>query len=282
MIAEAIVRALKPSAIDQEPVVPSEASAPAGPPSELPALGRFLDAMQPRARPIENIARPIAAPLSALGGAGACPGAAVAGGGAEGGHPAGGPGDWPWYRLLGFVGGRYAVLETGDGLALLDPHAAHERILFERFRREFQERKVAVQPLLSAITMDFPPTDTARIRRNLDLLRRMGVGIAEFGGNTFVIDALPACLDFGTPEKLLADLVASLEQAEAVRSPREEQLIRAACHAAVKAAHPLDEPQVSALLEQLIRTEMPYTCPHGRPTLIHVSTQELNRKFGRE
>ncbi len=68
---------------------------------------------------------------------------------------------------------------------------------------------------------------------------------------------------------------------DARRAPREEQA-RAACHAAVKASHPLDQRQVDALLEQLIRTAMPYTCPHGRPTLIHISLQELNRKFGRE
>ena len=107
-------------------------------------------------------------------------------------------------------------------------------------------------------------------------------GIAEFGGDTFVIDVLPACLESGAPAALVAEIAAHLDEAGAGRAPREEQAMRAACHAAVKASQPLDAIQIDALLEQLIRTEMPYTCPHGRPTLIHISLQELNRKFGRE
>ncbi len=273
---------------------------------DLPAMDQFLRAMQSRHWPGASAAgappRPIALPLTAIGGVTPCPGKSAAP--PDGGVPAaagsvrgstkdaaaGAP--WPWYRLLGFVGNRYAVLETDDGLALLDPHAAHERVLYERFRREYQEQKLAVQPLLAAVTVELPPTDAARVRRYLALLQRIGFGIEEFGGNAFVIDAAPACLETGAPEAIIAEIAARLDEAgspsgaaalaDARRAPREEQAMRAACHAAVKASRPLDAMQLDALLEQLIRTAMPYTCPHGRPTLIHISLQELNRKFGRE
>ncbi len=178
-------------------------------------MDRFLRAMQ--ARPWTGAAaagappRPIALPLTAIGGVTPCPGKSAlppAKGAQPGGKvpaaaatarsstedaPSGAP--WSWYRLLGYVGNRYAVLETADGLALLDPHAAHERVLYERFRREYQEQKLAAQPLLAAVTVELPPTDAARVRRYLELLQRIGFGIAEFGGNVFVIDAAPACLE---------------------------------------------------------------------------------------
>ena len=163
-------------------------------------------------------------------------------------------------------------------------------MLYDRFRREYEKQNVTVQPLLSAVTLDLPPTDSERVRRCLPLLQRIGFGIAEFGGDSFVVDAVPACLETGTPLEIIAAIAARLDEvgsaagavAAAKRTVREEQAIRAACHAAVKASRSLDQTQVDALLDQLIRTAMPYTCPHGRPTLIYISLQELNRKFGRE
>ncbi len=247
--------------------------------TDMPAMRQFLQAMQSRPsfyaspRSIRTSLSQIAAYVSPAGNS---PELTPLKETSEAKEP------WAWYRLLGFVGNRYAVLETDGGLTLLDPHAAHERVLYERFRKEYQTQAVAGQALLEAVTLTLQPADASRVRHSLELLRQMGFGIAEFGGDAFVIDAVPACLPALDPAVLITEIAAYQDNPATGRAPLDEQAMRAACHAAVKASQPLDLPQLEILLEQLIQTNMPYTCPHGRPTLIHLSLQELNRKFGRE
>ncbi len=192
---------------------------------------------------------------------------------------------WTWCRILGQIGGLYVVMETEDGLALMDPHAAHERVLYERFMVQVTQGRIESQGLLVPETVDLPPRDALRVRRNLEVLEKMGFGIAEFGGDTFVVDALPLCFQSTTSRELLTDVAAILETAGERRSADqllEEQVAQAACKAAVKAHSVLTREEIEDLVMQLAKTEMPYTCPHGRPTLIHTSFQELAKKFGRE
>ncbi|MCG2661151.1 MAG: DNA mismatch repair endonuclease MutL [Kiritimatiellae bacterium] len=192
---------------------------------------------------------------------------------------------WTWCRILGQIGGLYVVMETEDGLALMDPHAAHERVLYERFMAQVTQGRIESQGLLVPETVDLPPRDALRVRRHLDLLKKMGFGIAEFGGDTFVVDALPLCFQSTTSRELLTDVAAILETAGERRSADhllEEQVAQAACKAAVKAHSVLTREEIEDLVMQLAKTGMPYTCPHGRPTLIHTSFQELAKKFGRE
>lgn len=192
---------------------------------------------------------------------------------------------WSWCRILGQVGGLYVVLESEDGLILMDPHAAHERINFERFMKEVKQHAVRAQGLLQPETLDLPPTRALTVRRNLELLRHMGFGIAEFGGDTFVVDALPVCLGKVSARAVLGDVAESLDQG-GVRGGTEkwaeEQVAMAACKASVKAQDRLTVQEIEQLVSDLARAEMPYTCPHGRPTLIFMGFQELRRKFGRE
>lgn len=208
-----------------------------------------------------------------------------AGGGAG---PAVGPpaaaAPWAWCRILGQVGGLYVVMETEDGLALMDPHAAHERVLYERFMAQVTQGRIESQGLLVPETVDLPPRDALQVRRHLELLKRMGFGIAEFGGDSFVVDALPLCFQNTPPRVFLTDVAAILETAGERRSAghiMEEQVAQAACKAAVKAHSALTLEEIENLVMQLAKAEMPYTCPHGRPTLIHTSFQELEKKFGR-
>jgi len=192
---------------------------------------------------------------------------------------------WTWCRILGQIGGLYVVMETEDGLALMDPHAAHERILYERFMAQVTQGRIESQGLLVPETVDLPPRDALRVRRHLDLLKKMGFGIAEFGGDTFVVDALPLCFQSTTSRELLTEVGTILETTGERRSADhllEEQVAQAACKAAVKAHSVLTREEIEDLVRQLAKTEMPYTCPHGRPTLIHTSFQELAKKFGRE
>ncbi|MCX6991911.1 MAG: DNA mismatch repair endonuclease MutL [Kiritimatiellaeota bacterium] len=192
---------------------------------------------------------------------------------------------WAWCRILGQIGGLYVVMETEDGLALMDPHAAHERVLYERFMAQVTQGRIESQGLLVPETVDLPPRDALRVRRHLDLLKKMGFGIAEFGGDTFVVDALPLCFQSTTSRELLTDVATILETAGERRSADhllEEQVAQAACKAAVKAHSVLTREEIEDLVMQLAKTEMPYTCPHGRPTIIHTSFQELAKKFGRD
>ena len=191
---------------------------------------------------------------------------------------------WTWCRVVGQVGSLYVLLETEDGYVTMDPHAAHERVLFERYMRDLLQRKMPTQSLLMPETVELQPRDAVRLRKNMDLFKEMGFGISEFGADTFVVDALPAHFADTSAVSLLAEIALTLEQGGArggTEEWRRESIARAACKSAVKARDKLTLEEIEQLVVDLAKTEMPYTCPHGRPTLIFTSFKDLNRKFGR-
>jgi len=190
---------------------------------------------------------------------------------------------WTWCRVVGQIAEYYVVLETEEGMALMDPRAAHERVLFDRFMTSFLSEEVALQPLLIPETVEMSPRDAVRIRKHEAILRKMGFGISEFGGNSFVVDAVPALLDGSPIPQLLVDLSQSIEQAGARGGEhwREDAMIQAACQTAVRSRKKLTLQEIERLVVDLAGCEMPYTSPRGRPTLTFTSVQELNRKFGR-
>lgn len=191
---------------------------------------------------------------------------------------------WSWCRVLGQVGGLYVVLETEDGLVLMDPHAAHERCLFERFMRMTVNRKIKSQGLLTPETVELTPHEAGLIRKQLPHLQAMGFGLSDFGGDHFIIDALPDCLGKVSAAHVLPAIAQTLEQhGERGGTERwsEERIAKAACRAAVKARDKLSVREIEQLVVDLAGAEMPYTCPHGRPTLIFMGFGELDRKFGR-
>ncbi len=191
---------------------------------------------------------------------------------------------WTWCRVLGQIGGLYVVLETEDGYVLMDPHAAHERVTFERYLAAVANHQVEIQGLLVPETLDLPHREADHLRRNVELLKHMGFGVAEFGGDSFVIDALPSFFMAGEPLAFLKAFAHNLED-ESARDSRtrwtEEVVAQAACKASVKARDHLTLAEIEKLVVDLAGTTMPYTCPHGRPTLIFTSFRELSRKFGR-
>ncbi|MFH0909102.1 MAG: DNA mismatch repair endonuclease MutL [bacterium] len=197
---------------------------------------------------------------------------------------ASGKAPWSWCRILGQAGGLYVVLETGDGVIIMDPHAAHERILYERFMKEVTGSKVKSQGLLSPETVDLMPEDALCVRGSLDLLKTMGFGISDFGGDSFIVDAMPACLGNAAPSAVFVDIARSLDKGGSRGGTErwaEERVAMAACKAAVKANDKLSVQEIEQLVLDLASAEMPYTCPHGRPTIIFMSFAELERKFGR-
>ncbi|MEI7881272.1 MAG: DNA mismatch repair endonuclease MutL [bacterium] len=194
-------------------------------------------------------------------------------------------GPWTWCRVIGQIGGLYVLLETEDGYVVMDPHAAHERVLFEEILHSLEHGNVESQGLLSPVTVALQPRDAMYVRKNLELIKKMGAGVSEFGGDTFVVDALPQGMDGLNIQELLIDMARHLETLGERGSHtrwREEAIAQAACKAAVKARDHLSLREVEELVVALASAEMPYTCPHGRPTLIYTSLKELARKFGRE
>lgn len=188
-------------------------------------------------------------------------------------------------RYLGVVGRLYVVFESDRGLVLMDQHAAHERVLFEEMLDRLErDGRAPSQKLLLPEAIELPPRDAAFLREQLEVLGRLGVGVSEFGTRSFLLDALPPFVRVTDPRRFLLDLVDELQAAgRELNTLRlgEPVVAKTVCRHAVKARDPLSEPELLNLLESLRRCRMPYTCPHGRPTLIELSYRELERKFGR-
>jgi DNA mismatch repair protein MutL len=188
-------------------------------------------------------------------------------------------------RLLGVIGKLYVVLESDRGLVLLDQHAAHERILFEQMLKRLEHRDQAPsQRLLLPETVELSARDATFLREQLAVLTRLGVGLSEFGERTFLLDALPPFVKVAEPRRFVLELVDQLKAAgQEVNALRlgEHMVAKTVCRHAVKARDPLGGPELENLVEDLRHCAMPYTCPHGRPTLIEMNFRELEKKFGR-
>lgn len=188
-------------------------------------------------------------------------------------------------RLVGVIGRLYVVLESDRGLVLLDQHAAHERILFEQMLNRLEQKQQAdSQKLLLPETVELSARDSNFLREQLPTLTRLGVGLSEFGERTFLLDALPPFVKVSDARRFVLGLVDELRAAgEGVNSLRlgEHTVAKTVCRHAVKANDALTGPELDNLVADLRRCAMPYTCPHGRPTLIEMNFRELEKKFGR-
>jgi DNA mismatch repair protein MutL len=187
-------------------------------------------------------------------------------------------------RLAGVIGKLYVVLESDRGLVLLDQHAAHERILFEQMLQRLEQGEAASQRLLLPETVELSARDAHFVREQLPTLNRLGVGLSEFGERTFLLDALPPFVRASDARQFVIGLIDELKAAGAeVNTLRlgEQTVAKTVCRHAVKANDPLAGPELENLVNDLRHCAMPYTCPHGRPTLIEMNYRELEKKFGR-
>lgn len=189
----------------------------------------------------------------------------------------------PIMRVIGQVGAAYIIAEGPDGLYLIDQHAAHERILYEQFLAQRQGQQAASQGLVASATVYLSPSQTRLVEEQLPLLASLGFEIESFGPNAFSIRAVPAILTRSDPAGALAAVVADLEnETPPLKSETEALVIKRVCKtAAVKAGQSLTREEMEAMILQLEACEVPHTCPHGRPTLIHLSAALLARQFGR-
>ena len=188
-------------------------------------------------------------------------------------------------RLVGVVGRLYVVLESDRGLVLMDQHAAHERVLFEQMLERLQTGDVPQQRLLLPETVELSVKDAHFLRENLASLTRLGVGLSEFGERTFLLDGLPPMVKAPDARRFVLELIDELKAAgQQVNAQRlgEHTIVKTVCRHAVKANDPLGGPELENLVNDLRSCAMPYTCPHGRPTLIEMNYRELEKKFGRQ
>lgn len=193
------------------------------------------------------------------------------------------PRSLPMLRVIGQVGASFIVAEGPAGMYLIDQHAAHERILYEEFI-ERQEREESMSQLtLAGETLELPASDASLIVSNQEQLRAIGLELEPFGPNTFLIRSIPAMLADHEPREVLRGVLEELERGRKPgESTLEQRLIRRVCkQAAVKAGTVLGREEMQGLVRQLERTQSPLTCPHGRPTLLHMSAGQLAREFGR-
>jgi DNA mismatch repair protein MutL len=188
------------------------------------------------------------------------------------------------FKILGVLGRLYVLMENAGGLVLVDQHAAHERILFEELRRRLEAHEVLSQKLLLPATFQLNPRDADWLRQHLEPLQKMGIGLEEFGADSFKLDSLPPFLDAADPLGLVREIIDALQTVAASTSKLrlgEEMIAKTVCRHAVKANDLLREKELVRLIEDLLACELPYCCPHGRPTMIQMSYAELERKFGR-
>ena len=186
----------------------------------------------------------------------------------------------PVLRVVGQVMSRYIVAEGPDGLYLIDQHAAHERIRFDRLLRQREMKKPEVQGLLEPSTLEVTPRQDAVMRSCVEYLMDFGFALESFGERTYLVRTVPALVAGDDWPSMLKELLDALSGEE--KSQWEEKIVASiACHGAIKSGQTLSDDEMRALVRQLEQTASPHTCPHGRPTVIRLSAAQLEREFGR-
>ena len=183
----------------------------------------------------------------------------------------------PVLRVLGQLLNSYIIAEGPDGLYLIDQHAAHERIRFEQIKEQRTQQRIEVQGLLEPVTFEVSPQQNEVLKSYYESLAEFGFSIEPFGDKTYLVRAVPALLY----EKDWAGMVREVLDTLSGGDWTESMTISMACHSAVRAGQILTEDEMRELIRQLEQVAIPHTCPHGRPTMIHLTSGQLRREFGR-
>ena len=191
------------------------------------------------------------------------------------------PQGMPILRVIGQLDNTYIITEGPDGLYLIDQHAAHERILFEKITAQREQRNIEVQSLLEPLSIELDTRQEAILKTKGETLTEFGFAIEPFGERTFLLRAVPSILGGKKLEEAVKEILDSLKEESPLSKMEEKVAISLACHNAVRAGKVLSHEEMRSLVQQLEGAVLPRTCPHGRPTMIHLSTGRLEREFGR-
>ena len=187
-------------------------------------------------------------------------------------------------NILGQILGCYLVCSSSQGLALIDQHAAHERVAFEKLRRQMEDGKVEKQNLLIPQTVELSAGEMMLLEQNLEALECFGFSLEPFGPDSYAITAAPALLPQGDYRPMVQQMVAELAEVDKSEQPRrqlEDRLATIACHSVIRANRKLEIDEMRALLRELDQIDFATQCPHGRPVLLEFSRDELDRMFKR-
>lgn len=185
------------------------------------------------------------------------------------------------YIVIGTIFKTYIILQKGSNMYLLDQHAAHERVLYERYMDKFYNMDINMQMLLDPIVLELSTTDMLKIENNIDLFMKFGFEIEIFGKNHIMIRCVPTI--FGTPEseKFVLDIIDNIDEINNNYELKGEKFASMACKSAIKANDTIYEEEINSLLKQIEICKNPFTCPHGRPIFVEISKTEIEKMFKR-
>lgn len=185
------------------------------------------------------------------------------------------------FRVVGSILNTYIVLEKNDAMYLLDQHAAHEKVLYEEYMKKFKNHKIDMQMLLDPIVVEISNVDMLKVESNLDLFLKFGFEIELFGNNHIMIRGVPTI--FGNPEseKFILQIIDNIEDLKNSYDLKGDKFASMACRAAIKANDKIHTMEMKKLLSQMELCENPFTCPHGRPTIVEISKKEIEKMFKR-
>ena len=187
------------------------------------------------------------------------------------------------HRIIGQLFDTYWLVEYDNKFYIIDQHAAHEKVLYERFLKEFAKKEILSQMISPPSLISLNLQESNLLKANLEIFREFGFEISEFGGKEYSIHAVPANIYGVSVQELFIQILDSLDQEHISKTPDilAERIATAACKAAVKGNNRLSVKEADALLDELLSLENPYNCPHGRPTIISMTKYELEKKFKR-
>ena len=178
---------------------------------------------------------------------------------------------------------KYILSQIKSGLVVIDQHVAHERILYERAKKSMGQIEGASQQLLFPQTLELSPQDYQVAIETQPFLEKIGFQIKPFGGRTVVVEGVPSGMRIGSEDKILLDIIDQYREYAATETDMRERVAKSfACRSAIMAGEKLTPEGMNALIDQLFACENPYFCPHGRPVMITITVDELDRRFDRK
>ena len=185
------------------------------------------------------------------------------------------------YNVIGTIFDTYIILSKGNSMYLLDQHAAHEKILYERYMDKFYKSSINMQMLLDPIVLELSNIDMLHVENNLDLFMKFGFEIELFGKNHIMIRCVPTIFGVPESEKFILQIIDNIEEIKNNYELKGEKFASMACRAAIKANDRIQSMEIRSLLNELETCENPFTCPHGRPTIVEITKTEIEKMFKR-
>jgi len=188
------------------------------------------------------------------------------------------------FEPVGQLNNSFILMQGPKGVLVVDQHIAHERVLYERFREAAENKKVEVQDLLFPLAVEFPPAEAQALSEHLESLRELGMHLEPFGKDGFLLRSVPAVLKNHDQENIVREVAGRLireEKDHTLQNKMEDIMIMMSCRNAIKVNHPMELDQIRKLMHDLEQTQMPYTCPHGRPIALLFEMNDILRKFQR-